>query len=209
MSFLIVSSDAMARLLNASTNTMSNRSIAYDCGIPSAVIKATKTTGHRWFAVNTHPASEYTACRHLEYQGLQTFLPQVLRTIRSGRRIKTELRPHFPGYVFVRLNLDSDPWRSVDNTRGVRGLVKAGEKPVALPVGVVEALQEMTLENGQISFSSVLRTGTNVKFLAGPFAEMIGSLERLDAKGRVLVLLDLLGRRTHVSAHAFELKPAS
>jgi hypothetical protein len=38
---------------------------------------------------------------------------------------------------------------------------------------------------------------------------MIGSLERLDANGRVLVLLDLLGRPTHVQARAADLAPAS
>jgi transcription antitermination factor NusG len=33
----------------------------------------------------------------------------------------------------------------------------------------------------------------------GPFAKFVGTLEQLDAAGRVLVLLDLLGRSVRVS----------
>jgi transcription elongation factor/antiterminator RfaH len=174
----------------------------------SALLAATTySKGHRWYAVNTHPASEQKACKHLENQGWTTFFPRIARTIRSGRRVKTELRPHFPGYVFVQLDLGWDPWRSVDSTIGVRSLVKAGDRPVAVPIGVIETLQDMTLDNGQIVFTSNLRPGGKVRFLTGPFAEMIGALERLDAKGRVLVLLNLLGRETLVASQATEVQP--
>jgi transcription elongation factor/antiterminator RfaH len=163
--------------------------------------------GQRWFAVNTHPAAEQKACMHLENQGWQTFFPKIARTLRSGRRTKTELRPHFPGYVFIRLDLGRDQWRAVDSTIGVRRLVKNGDTPASVPSGIVEALQDMALDNGQIVFTSDLRCGDKVKFLTGPFAEMIGALERLDSKGRVMVLLDLLGRSTHVTGRAAELQP--
>ena len=80
-------------------------------------------------------------------------------------------------------------------------------RPAAIPAGVVEALQEMTQENGQVVFTANLRCGDKIKFLTGPFAEMAGVLERLDSKGRVHVLLDLLGRATQVAAHASEIQP--
>jgi transcription elongation factor/antiterminator RfaH len=166
-----------------------------------------QAAGKQWFAVNTHPFSEIKAAMHLRNQGWNTFVPKIARTIRSGRRIKTELRPHFPGYVFVQLDLQLDPWRSVDNTIGVRHLVKVGDSPASVPRGIIEALQEMALENGQIVFSSTLQPGKAVRFMTGPFAEMIGTLERLDSKGRVEVLLSLLGREIHVAADAKDLFP--
>lgn len=163
--------------------------------------------GGRWFAVNTHPAAERKACRQLENQGWQSFFPRIARTIRSGRRTRTEERPLFPGYVFVLLDMARDPWRSVDSTLGVRSLVKTGDVPAPLPEGVVEALQGMTQENGLVAFSSRLRPGDQVRFMTGPFADMVGALDRLDGNGRVLVLLDLLGRSTSVTTHAAELQP--
>ena len=163
----------------------------------------------RWFAVNTHPAAEAKATANLTRQGWATFYPRTLKTIRHSRRIRTELRPFFPGYVFVALDPLRDAWRAVDSTYGVRHLVRQGDSPSPLPRGIVEGLQAMMAEDGRIVFTSTLVQGDKVRFLAGPFAEMIGSLERLDANGRVLVLLDLLGRPTHVQARAADLAPAS
>ena len=129
------------------------------------------------------------------------------RTIRSGRRVQKVLRAVFPGYIFVSLDLRVDAWRSVDGTYGVRGLVKSGDVPSCLPIGLVESLQAMENNGGGLSFSRDLKAGCRVKFMAGPFAEMIGSLERLDGNGRVLVLLDLLGRKTEVKTSVHELIP--
>lgn len=146
---------------------------------------------------------------HLQNQGWRTFFPKIAKTLRANRRLRTVLRPHFPGYVFVNLDIGRDPWRSVESTYGVRGLVKFGGMPAPVPGGVIETLQSMSLDDGQIVFTSNLRPGDRVKFLTGPFAEMIGALERLDEKGRVFVLLDLLGRATQVSGRAADLQPVA
>lgn len=60
---------------------------------------------------------------------------------------------------------------------------------------------------GRVDFSSRLAVGARVRFLSGPFAEMIGALERMDGNGRVQVLLTLFGRETQVRARAADLVP--
>lgn len=169
----------------------------------------TDPTGRRWFAVNTQPNSELRAQVNLERQGWRCFCPQVSRTTKSGRRMTTRLRALFPGYIFVNLNLSQSRWRSVDGTFGVRAIVKAGDLPAPLPVGVVETLIAMSDETGRVSFASRLSPGEDVRFQSGPFAGLIGTLEQLDAAGRVTVLLDLLGRATPIKGHASELAPSS
>ena len=119
------------------------------------------------------------------------------------------LRPLFPSYAFVALDLRVDAWRSVDGTVGVRGLVKSAGVPSPLPAGFVESLRAVSDKDGRISFSRDLRIGSEVKFLTGPFAEMIGSLVRLDNRGRALVLLSMLGRTTEVRASASALMPVN
>ena len=42
-------------------------------------------------------------------------------------------------------------------------------------------------------FTSGMATGQSVRILSGPFANVVGRLERLDAAGRVRVLLDMMG----------------
>ena len=165
--------------------------------------------GLRWFAVNTRPSSEERALINLERQGWYSFCPRFSRTTKSGRRMTTHLRPLFPGYVFVNMNTSRSRWRSIDGTFGVRTIVKVGDLPAPLPVGVLEALIAMTDEAGKVSFASSLNPGQDVRFQSGPFAGLIGTLEHLDASGRVTVLLDLLGRATPIRGHASELTPHS
>jgi transcriptional antiterminator RfaH len=47
-----------------------------------------------------------------------------------------------------------------------------------------------------------------VKILTGPFADFVGTLERLDDQGRVKVLLDMMGGSVPVMSRACELMPA-
>jgi transcriptional antiterminator RfaH len=157
--------------------------------------------------VSTHPSAEFKACVNLERQGWDTFCPAIAKTIKSGRRVRTELRPLFPGYALVALDTARDAWRSVNGTIGVRQLVHFGSDPSPLPTGVVEALQAMSDDHGRVDFSRQLEVGGKVRFLAGPFAEMIGSLEHLDGRGRVRVFLTLFGRETEVKAHARDVIP--
>ena len=163
----------------------------------------------RWFAVNTQPNSEQRAKLNLERQGWRCFCPQVSRTTKSGRRLTTQLRALFPGYIFLTMNPAQSRWRSVDGTFGVRAIIKSGDLPAPLPVGVVETLIAMTDGAGKVSFASSLNPGQDVRFLSGPLAGLIGRLEHLDAAGRVTVLLDLLGRATPIRGHASELAPHS
>ena len=55
-----------------------------------------------------------------------------------------------------------------------------------------------TKENGILSFEQTLQVGGSVRLLAGPFAEQLGTLERLDDNGRVRVLLNILGGQVPV-----------
>ena len=47
-----------------------------------------------------------------------------------------------------------------------------------------------------------------MKVIAGPFANLIGSLEKLDERGRVRVLLELMGATIPVALPAHLVAPA-
>jgi transcriptional antiterminator RfaH len=95
--------------------------------------------------------------------------------------------------MFVILNLGRDRWRSINGTFGVASLIMAGETPQAVPVGIVEQLLDYADDQGLVRFDRDLRKGQSVRVTSGPFANAIGCLERLDASGRVRVLLDIMG----------------
>ncbi len=163
----------------------------------------------RWFAVHSLPRRETGAQQQLENQGFHTFLPLRLKTRCHARKLETVLAPFFPRYFFVVLDRDRDRWRSVNGTFGVARLVMAGDRPQPVPPGVVEALIALADGRGVLRFDEGgrLRVGQKVRILAGPFAEQIGLLQRLDDQGRVRLLLDIMGGPIAVTVPSATLVP--
>src|ERR1700745_450092 len=94
----------------------------------------------RLFLAHTLPKREWKAELHLGAQGFRTFQPQIRKTVRHARQLRTCRAPLFPRYLFVILDLGRDRWLSVRGTIGVSSLVAYDGRPAAVPIGVVETL---------------------------------------------------------------------
>jgi transcriptional antiterminator NusG len=123
--------------------------------------------------------------------------------IKDGKRTPKRERM-YPGYVLVRLLMDDESWYVVRNTPGVTGFISADDerdqrsKPLPLTKDEVAAIfhrVEVAQPRAKVGF----RVGQNVKIVDGPFKEFIGTVdEMLEYKGKVSVLLSILGRETPV-----------
>jgi transcriptional antiterminator RfaH len=78
-------------------------------------------------------------------------------------------------------------------------VLMCASEPQPVPHGLVESLIQAADADGTVRFDFNLREGQSVKVWAGPFADLIGRLERLDDRGRVNVLLEMLGRTIRVT----------
>jgi transcriptional antiterminator RfaH len=147
----------------------------------------------RWYVVRSAPRQEARAEFQLLLQGFRTFMPRMTKTVRHARKLRTVNSAVFPTYMFVMLDAGRDRWRSVNGTFGVASLIMGGETPQPVPFGVVEQLLDYTEDDGLLRLDRDLREGQSVRVVSGPFANAFGRLERLDANGRVRVLLDIMG----------------
>jgi len=157
------------------------------------------SAGERWYVVQTQPRAENKAIIHLQRQGYKFFCPRYRKTVRHARKKTSVLAPLFPNYLFLLLDVSRDQWRPVNSTRGVARLMMQRETPQPVPHGVVEALQTRAGADGVVDWAPTFKIGQAVRIADGPFAEIVGILEHLDAVGRVRVLLDLLGRSVSVT----------
>jgi transcription antitermination factor NusG len=164
--------------------------------------------GERWYVVHTLPFREAGAVMQLGSQGFRVFMPRQAKTIRHARRLMTISAPFFPRYMFVALDLARDRWRSVNGTFGVASLLTASDRPIAVPVGVVEGLAAQCGADGNLRLAETLTIGQRTQILHGPFANLIGELVRIDGGGRVQVLLGLLGGDVRVGIDRQVLMPA-
>jgi transcription elongation factor/antiterminator RfaH len=176
--------------------------------LPFDVSSRTLTENERWFLAHTQPNGERKAELHLGAQGFRAYLPQIQKTIRHARKLRTVQAPLFPRYLFIILDLERDRWLSVRSTVGVSRLFTQDDRPVPVPVGIVESL--IAQSDGNLTrLDTHLVKGQSVRILSGPFADFVGTLERLDEAGRVQVLLKMMGATVPVSLHRSALSPAA
>ena len=162
--------------------------------------------GERWFLAHTLPKSECKAEMHLRAQGFRTYLPQINKTIRHARQFRDVRAPLFPRYIFLILDLSRDRWLSVRSTIGVAALFTSEDRPVPVPAGVVEGI--LARSDGNV-IAAELTKGQSVRIVSGPFANLVGTLERLDAAGRTRVLLEIMGTSVPVAIHRLALASAA
>ena len=165
--------------------------------------------GERWYLAHTLPNKEATVVMRLSAQGFRNFLPRRIKTVRHARRIREVNAPVFPRYIFVALDLDRHQWRSVNGTIGVSSLFMAEDRPLPVPAGVVETLIMSADRTGRLRFAQDLRKGQKVRLVNGPFADALGVLDRLDNKGRIEVLLDIMGKGVRVRLQTEWVEPAA
>ncbi len=154
----------------------------------------------RWYVVYTRPNGEKTAARNLRQQGFLSFSPQYLKRRCHARRIDWVPSPLFPRYVFVGMDPATARWRAISSTIGVSHLVCKGGQPVPVPEGIVEELQSCSGDDGMIAVEPLIpfRQGEPVQVLSGALADRVGFFDCATDEGRVILLLDMLGRQVKV-----------
>jgi transcriptional antiterminator RfaH len=161
----------------------------------------------RWLCVQSQPRKEMFAVENLRAQSYHCFLPMVSKVVRHARKVRTVRVPLFPRYMFVSIDLSVEPWRPILSTFGVSAIVRGRDRPKPVPVGVVEALLRAKDAQGLIDFRHEVRVGQQVRIMSGPFFNLVGQLERMDERGRVEVLLSILGGERSVATVSAALQP--
>ena len=151
-----------------------------------------------WYLVQFKSNSYRIAKSNLNRQGFETFLPMQKTTHRKASRFVNDFKPLFPGYMFVSVNSQLAPWRTINSTFGVCRLVSFEGKPKPLPGQLVSGLMLRCDTAGKILPPKTLSEGDSVELLTGPFANFIATVDTIDPERRIWVLIDLLGRPTRM-----------
>jgi transcriptional antiterminator NusG len=113
----------------------------------------------------------------------------------------------FPGYLYIRMELDDESWYVVRNTPGVTGFVGGGAKPVPLTRKAVEDVLGVPKfdEEGAVTTEKKVRPrleydiGEQVRVVTGPFADFNGVISEIDVdRSKLKVLVNIFGRETPV-----------
>jgi len=158
----------------------------------------------QWYVVHTQPQAESRAVDNLRRQGYEAYLPRYRKWRRHARRSEIVAAALFPRYLFVRLDITAERWRPILSTFGVCGLILQGGMPAPVPEGIVEGIQahEDATQFVDLTRQADFHRGDRVQVVAGPFADYVGLFEGASDEQRVILLLELLGRKLRIELPA-------
>jgi transcriptional antiterminator RfaH len=152
-----------------------------------------------WYALRTKARKEDVVWQQLRNQGVEHYYPRV--RVHPVNPRSRKIKPYFPGYLFVRVDLDEKGLSAFQWMPHSLGLVSFGKEPARIPDNVMnemkQRVQEIAEAGGEI-FDG-LKPGDAVRIQAGPFAGYEAIFDtRLDGKERVRVLLQFINDRREV-----------
>lgn len=154
-----------------------------------------------WYVLIVDPLREHLAVERLNARGFRAYTPRLWRWQRGSRgRIIEMKRAMFPCYAFVQFAPGKEDWPAVERVQHVWRFMRVEGRPVSLPDQAIEAIQDREAELEHMHQARrrppnnhTLEPGQRVMVRVGPFADMLATVGRLDEKGRVEILLSMLG----------------
>jgi transcription termination/antitermination protein NusG len=165
-----------------------------------------------WFVVHTYAGYENkvkqnlaSRVRSMNVEGriFEVVIPmEDVIEFKGGRKVVAQ-KKLFPGYLYVRMDLDDDSWYVVRNTPGVTGFVGNGARPTPLSRKEVENVLGVGKEEPGVEKKVRPRleyeVGEQVRVVTGPFADFNGAISDIDvARSKLTVLVNIFGRETPV-----------
>lgn len=161
---------------------------------------------HAWYALHTKSRFENVVNEGLAKKTLDVFLPKI--TVKSRRRDRHKMIrvPLFPGYVFVRTDLNPYEHIEILKTTGAVRLIGSTQGPVPITDATIESLKIMVSTDNEVITGTRFRKGDRVIVVNGPFAGVTGIFSSYRGDGRVVVNIEALGQFAAVNVDATDVE---
>jgi len=154
-----------------------------------------------WYVIQTKPKREEAAESFLAKKGLEMFNPLMETFVSRNKRMRKELRPLFPGYLFAKFDLEEN-YPLVRWARGVKKVLGCGGYPEPIAEEVVRIIRERGDAQGIIKVKGHFEPNDVVRIKTGPLKDLIGIFERwISNHERARILLSLIGYQPAVEIH--------
>lgn len=147
----------------------------------------------KWYALRVKPHKEQFVCRQLQAQAAAFYYPAL--RVKPVNPRASKVRPFFPGYLFIKFDLDRDGPNVFQWLPGVQGLVSFGGAPAPVTDSLIAELQRrlQAIEAAGGLQQYEIRPGDAVRIVSGPLTGYEAIFDaHLSGAERVRVLLAFL-----------------
>jgi transcriptional antiterminator NusG len=149
---------------------------------------------YSWYVLHTKSRFENVVNEGLIKKSIEVFLPKIQVTSKRRDRKAMIRVPLFPGYLFVKSNLNPNEHLEIVKTVGAVRLIGSKDGPISVPSDTIESLEIMVKGSNTVITGTRFQKGDRVLVVYGPFAGVIGTFFRYKSKGRVIVNIEALGQ---------------
>jgi transcriptional antiterminator RfaH len=149
-----------------------------------------------WYVMRSKPNKEELLLGQLANRQIETYYPCI--RVKPVNPRAQKIKPYFPGYMFIRTNLEIVGASNLQWLPGAMGLVNFDSYPATIDEKLLHAIRQKVEE---VSFTighaaDSFKPGDLVSIRTGPFAGYRAIFDsRLTGEERVRVLLQLLQDR--------------
>ena len=155
-----------------------------------------------WYALHTKSRFENVVNEGLFKKSLEVFLPKIkVKSRRRDRKLMIQV-PLFPGYLFVKTDLNPYEHIEILKTTGAVRLVGNTDGPLSIADDTIESLKIMVTTEHPITTGTRFKKGDRVVVVDGPFTGVVGTFVRYRGQGRVIVDIEALGQFAGVDVSA-------
>lgn len=147
-----------------------------------------------WYVLHTKSKFEGVVFDMLEKKEKEVFLPRIW--VRSKRKDRKKMlhAPLFPGYVFVKTDLEPRDHLDILKTVGAVKLIGTNTGPVPVVEEAINSLKIMVAAEEEVKAGNRFQKGDKVMVISGPFAGVVGIFVKHKGQGSVMVNIDILGQ---------------
>ena len=149
-----------------------------------------------WYVLHTKPLKEEFLRDQLDIRRIEAYCPRIRVHVVNPRARK--VKPYFPGYLFVHVDLNQTSSSTLQWMPGAGGLVSFGGEPAFVPDSLIQTIRQRVdgIEEAGGEQLDGLKKGETVVIQAGPFAGYEAIFDAcILGNERVRVLLNLLRSR--------------
>jgi len=161
-----------------------------------------------WYVIYTRSKHEQKVNDRLGRKRIETFLPLIERWSRRKDRRKRIKLPLFPGYLFVRAEMDANTYLEILKTDSVVRVLCNEDQPAPIPDEQVHAIQILIKNGITVTPIPYLREGMRVRVVNGLLMGMEGILLKTKPnKHRLVLSVDLLQESVSVEIDELDIEP--
>jgi len=162
-----------------------------------------------WYVLRTKTGHEDRVRIRLENKTecLSVLLPKKeVMVTRSGRKRKL-LKPLFPGYIFVEIELNDKFWYEIKNTPGVINFISSGNDPIPVRESEMEYIMALIDDGETPLLETDFKVGDLAQIVNGPFMGASGVISEIDMKRKkTKVMIDILGKQVAIDLDYDDIK---